>query len=92
MRKYLIAASLGFAALTAGAQAWAQGLEAWGKMLGVDPAYTTRVDAFLASVNLRHLGLDPAAGDQLHDQHRGQHRLLRVLRLGRAAVAVRITS
>ena len=24
--------------MTAGAQAWAQGLEAWGKMLGVDPA------------------------------------------------------
>src|SRR5688500_9582201 len=26
------------ALMTAGAQAWAQGLEAWGKMLGVDPA------------------------------------------------------
>ncbi|MBA2467361.1 MAG: class I poly(R)-hydroxyalkanoic acid synthase [Sphingomonas sp.] len=26
------------AMMTAGAQAWAQGLEAWGKMLGVDPA------------------------------------------------------
>ena len=33
-----VAAADPMALMTAGAQAWAQGLEAWGKMLGVDPA------------------------------------------------------